>query len=166
LPTLLTATLGAPAAAALGLIGGAGAPTAAAAGPTGPDRTPGPADGRGVGVRVRECGRTLLTLRASELLAPGHDQDRATQLALGLYVAYNVAATLVSIPAGRLGDRRGAVLVLVLGVGLFGLAYAGFAAGPASVLALVPWFVTCDAVGGARLGSGPGWCRQGEWLGS
>jgi len=142
LPTLLTATLGAPAAAALGLIGGAGAPTAAAAGPTGPDRTPGPADGRGVGVRVRECGRTLLTLRASELLAPGHDQDRATQLALGLYVAYIVAATLVSIPAGRLGDRRGAVLVLVLGVGLFGLACAGFAAGPASVLALVPWFVT------------------------
>jgi hypothetical protein len=68
LPNLLTATLGAPAAAALGLIGGAGAPTAAAAGPTGPDRTPGPADGRGVGVRVRECGRTLLTLRASELL--------------------------------------------------------------------------------------------------
>ena len=87
-------------------------------------------------------------------------------MALGLYVAYNAAATLVSIPAGRLGDRRGAVLVLVLGVGLFGLAYAGFAAGPASVLALVPWFVTCDAVGGARLGSGPGWCRQGEWLGS
>jgi MFS family permease len=30
---------------------------------------------------------------------------------------------------------------LVLGVALFGLAYAGFAAGPASVLALAPWFV-------------------------
>ena len=26
-------------------------------------------------------------------------------------------------------------------MGLFGLAYAGFAAGPASVLALAPWFV-------------------------
>jgi MFS family permease len=84
---------------------------------------------------------TLLILRASELLAPGRSQDRATQLALALYVAYNVAATLASIPAGRLGDRRGAVLVLVLGVGLFGLAYAGFAAGGSSVLALVPWFV-------------------------
>jgi hypothetical protein len=33
------------------------------------------------------------------------------------------------------------VLVLVLGVALFGLAYAGFAAGPASVFALAPWFV-------------------------
>jgi MFS family permease len=83
----------------------------------------------------------LLILHATELLGPGRDQDRATQLALGLYVAYNVAATLASIPAGRLGDRRGAVLVLLLGVGLFGLAYVGFAAGPTSVLALAPWFL-------------------------
>ena len=56
-------------------------------------------------------------------------------------MAYNVAATVASIPTGRFGDRRGAVLVLVLGVALFGLAYAGFAAGPTSVLALAPWFV-------------------------
>jgi MFS family permease len=55
--------------------------------------------------------------------------------------AYNLAATVASVPAGRLGDRRGAVRVLVLGVGLFGLAYAGFAAGPTSVLALAPWFL-------------------------
>jgi MFS family permease len=97
-----------------------------------------------VGVSAFEFGNiaaTLLILRASELLAPGRGQDRATQLALGLYVAYNVAATLASIPAGRLGDRRGAVMVLAVGVGLFGMAYAGFAAGPASVLALAPWFV-------------------------
>jgi MFS family permease len=97
-----------------------------------------------VGVAAFEFGNvaaTLLILRASELLTPGRDQDRATQLALGLYVAYNVAATAVSVPAGRLGDRRGAVLVLVLGVGLFGLAYAGFAAGASSVLALAPWFL-------------------------
>jgi MFS family permease len=97
-----------------------------------------------VGVSAFEFGNvavTLLILRASELLALGRSQDRATQLALGLYVAYNLAATLVSIPAGRLGDRRGAILVLALGVGLFGLAYAGFAAGPGSVLALAPWFV-------------------------
>jgi MFS family permease len=91
---------------------------------------------------------TLLILRASELLASGRGQDRATQLALGLYVAYNLAAALASVPAGRLGDRRGAVLVLVLGVGLFALAYAGFAAGPTSVLALAPWFVA----GGVAIG--------------
>ena len=97
-----------------------------------------------VGVSAFEFGNvaaTLLILRASELLAPGRYQDRATQLALGLYIAYNVAATVASLPAGRLGDRRSAVLVLVLGVALFGLAYAGFAAGPASVLALAPWFI-------------------------
>jgi MFS family permease len=97
-----------------------------------------------VGVSAFEFGNvaaTLVILRASELLAPGRDQDQATQLALGLYVAYNVAATVASIPAGRLGDRRGPVLVLALGVALFGLAYAGFAADPASVLALAPWFV-------------------------
>jgi MFS family permease len=66
---------------------------------------------------------------------------RATQLAFGLYVAYNLAATVASLPAGRLGDRRGAVLVLAFGVGLFGLAYGGFAAGGSSVPALAPWFV-------------------------
>ena len=97
-----------------------------------------------VGVSAFEFGNvaaTLLILRASELLAPGRSQGRATQLALGLYVAYNVAATVARVPAGRLGDRRGTVLVLILGVGLFGLAYVGFAVGGASVLALAPWFV-------------------------
>jgi MFS family permease len=98
-----------------------------------------------VGVSAFEFGNvaaTLLILRATELLAPGRSQDRATHLALGLYVAYNLAATLASVPAGRLGDRRGAVLFLFFGVGLFGVAYAGFAAaGSGSVLALAPWFV-------------------------
>jgi MFS family permease len=107
-----------------------------------------------IGVSAFEFGNvaaTLLILRATELLSPGRSQDRATQLALGLYVAYNLAATLASIPAGQLGDRRGAVLVLALGVGLFGLAYAGFAAGSASVLALAPWFIAAGvAIGCAE----------------
>jgi MFS family permease len=97
-----------------------------------------------VGVSAFELGNaaaTLLILRAAELLAPGRGQDRATRLALGLYVAYNLAATLASVPAGRLGDRSGAVLVLAVGVALFGLAYAGFSVGGTSVLALAPWFV-------------------------
>jgi hypothetical protein len=62
-----------------------------------------------IGVSAFEFGNvaaTLLILRATELLAPGHSQDRATQLALGLYVAYNVAATLASVPAGQLSDRK------------------------------------------------------------
>jgi len=97
-----------------------------------------------VGISAFEVGNvaaTLLILRATELLAPGRSQDRATQLALGLYVAYNLAATLASVPAGRLGDRRSPVLVLALGVGLFALAYAGFATGSTSVPALAPWFL-------------------------
>ncbi|HSO54921.1 MAG TPA: MFS transporter [Actinomycetes bacterium] len=51
-----------------------------------------------------------------------------------------MAATAASIRAGRLGDRRGAVLVLAVG-GLFGLAYVGLAVGGTSVLLLAPWFV-------------------------
>jgi MFS family permease len=87
------------------------------------------------------CAATLLILRATELLGPGRAQEDATQLALGLYVLYNLSATLASIPAGRLGDRRGAVRSLAVGVACFGVAYAGLAAEQASVPALAPWFV-------------------------
>jgi hypothetical protein len=34
----------------------------------------------------------------TDLLVPGSDTDTATSLAIGLYVAYNLAATLVRIP--------------------------------------------------------------------
>lgn len=100
-----------------------------------------------LGVSAFEAGNvaaTLLILRATELLTPGHGGDDAIQLALGLYIAYNVAATIASIPAGRLGDRlgpRGPVRVLTAGVVLFGLAYAGLAVGGTTVLALAPAFI-------------------------
>ncbi len=96
------------------------------------------------GISAFEVGNvavTLLILRATELLEPGRTHDRAVQLALVLYIAYNVAGTLASVPAGRVADRRGSRAVLVAGVVLFGVAYAGFAAGPASVLGLLPWFL-------------------------
>lgn len=106
------------------------------------------------GIAAFEAGNvaaTLLILRATELLAPVQGRATATQLALGLYVAYNVAATLASIPSGRLGDRlgrRGPVRVLTAGVALFGVAYAGFAVGGTSVLALAPGFI----LGGVAIG--------------
>ncbi len=87
---------------------------------------------------------TLLILRATQLLTPAHGHDHATTLALGLYIAYNIAATIASIPAGRAGDRLGApgpLLVLTAGVALFALAYGAFAAGGHTVLALAPAFV-------------------------
>jgi MFS family permease len=90
---------------------------------------------------VGNVAATLLILRASELLTPGHGQHAAVQLSLVLYTAYNLAATLASVPAGRLADRRGARLVLAAGVAVFLLAYLGFAAAGASVLVLVGCFV-------------------------
>ncbi len=63
-----------------------------------------------VGVTAFELGNaaaTLLILRATELFAHGHTKTGATQLALALYVLYNVAATLISVPAGRgIGPAR------------------------------------------------------------
>ena len=94
-----------------------------------------------VGVSAFEFGNvaaTLLILRASELLAPGRDQNRATQLALGLYVAYNLAAT---VPASRpVGWGTGAAPSWSWPSAWGCLAsLCRLAAGPASILA--PWFV-------------------------
>jgi len=97
-----------------------------------------------VGIGAFELGNvaaTLLILRATELLEPGRGQDSAAQLALLLYVAYNAAATFASVPAGRLGDRRGMVGVLSAGVVAFALAYVGFALVGASVAALAGCFL-------------------------
>lgn len=97
-----------------------------------------------VGVSAFEFGNvsaTLLILRATQLLEPRHGAEDAAQLAIGLYVAYNLAATLASVPAGQVGDRRGTGGVLAAGVGLFAVAYLGFAVGGSSVASLVPWFV-------------------------
>jgi MFS family permease len=84
---------------------------------------------------------TLFILRATQLLEPGRSHTSAVQLALGLYVAYNVAATVVSVPAGRMGDRRGSTIVLTAGIALFGASYVGFAVGGSSVVALAPAFL-------------------------
>ncbi|HEX6673663.1 MAG TPA: hypothetical protein VF486_01360 [Actinomycetes bacterium] len=70
---------------------------------------------------------TLLILRATELLTPGRGHDRAAAVALGLYTAYNLAATPAS--------------VLAAGVGLFALAYAGFAVGGTGLVLLAGCFV-------------------------
>jgi MFS family permease len=101
-----------------------------------------------LGVTAFEVGNvaaTLLILRAIELLTPEHSADRAAEIALVLYVAYNVAAATVSVPGGHLGDRRGTLLVLVLGVACFGLAYLGFALTGASILILSLCFIAAGA---------------------
>lgn len=50
---------------------------------------------------------TLLILRATDLLAPERGIDAAAQLAIVLYVVYNIAATVASFPAGGIFDRLG-----------------------------------------------------------
>ena len=77
---------------------------------------------------VGNVAATLLILRATEVLAPGRGPRGAAALSLVLYTAYNLAATLASVPAGRLADRRGPRLAFALGVWLFLLAYLAFAA--------------------------------------
>jgi MFS family permease len=69
---------------------------------------------------------TLLILRATELLTPGRGHDAAVKVALVLYAVYNTAATLSSLPAGHVTDRRGANTVLVTGAAAFLAAYLGF----------------------------------------
>ena len=71
-----------------------------------------------VGFTLFEVGNvaaTLLILRATDLLTPGHGHDSAVRLAVVLYAVYNAAAMVISVPAGHTTDRRGATSVLVVG---------------------------------------------------
>jgi MFS family permease len=93
---------------------------------------------------VGNLAATLLILRATDLLTPSHGGQAATAIALGLYTAYNVAATIASFPAGRLADRlgdRGPRLVVTGGVAAFLAAYLIFAFTPALIWALAVGFV-------------------------
>lgn len=89
---------------------------------------------------------TLLILRATQLFEPGHSHTVAVQLALSAYVLYNLAATVISIPAGRLADRRGSTLVFGFGAACFLMAYLGLAT---SNLVLV---VLAFAIAGVAIG--------------
>ncbi len=97
-----------------------------------------------VGIGAFEAGNvaaTLLILRATEQLEPGRSDTRATTIALGLYAGYNIGATIISIPAGRLVDRFGARHVLIAGVAAFAIAYVGFAFDTTAWWLLAIWFV-------------------------
>ncbi len=53
----------------------------------------------------------------------GHGKTAATQLALFLYLGYNIAASAISVPAGRHGDRHHPAQVLAVGAALFAASY-------------------------------------------
>ncbi len=90
---------------------------------------------------VGNIAATLLILRATDLLEPGHSTDSAAQIAIALYLLYNIAATLTSVPAGRIADRRTPLAVLISGVAAFGVAYIGFALTGASIVLLAACFI-------------------------
>lgn len=100
------------------------------------------------------CAATLLILRATELLTPGRGEESAARMGLLLYVAYNVAATAASLPAGHIGDRRGTKSALLGGTGAFLVAYLLFASGGTSILLLLVAFVLA--------GVGIGFVETGE----
>ena len=73
-----------------------------------------------------DFAHTLLTLRASQLLAPGLGEARAGQVAILLYVLHNVVYATFSYPAGALGDRIGKGRVLTAGYALAALMGVGW----------------------------------------
>lgn len=110
-----------------------------------------------VGFTAFEVGNvaaTLLILRATQVLTAGHGVHTATQIAIALYVIYNVAATITSFPAGGVSDklgRHGPLLVTAAGAAAFLLAYALFAvSGPMIVLLGVAFALAGVGIGCAE----------------
>jgi len=97
-----------------------------------------------IGMGAFEFGNaaaTLMILRATELLTPSRGEHAAAQIALLLYVGYNAAGTIASLPGGHLSDRRSATHSLVIGAGAFLVAYLVFAASGPGILVLLTAFV-------------------------
>ena len=92
---------------------------------------------------------TLLILRATNLLTPGHGHDSAVRLAVVLYAVYNAAAMVISVPAGHVTDRRGATAVLVVGAIGALAAFTGFALAGTGVALLAALFALAGAGKGA-----------------
>jgi MFS family permease len=96
---------------------------------------------RGVGAfEIGNIAATLLILRATELLTPGRGEDTSVKIALGLYAGYNLAATVASIPAGRVSDRHGPRVILAAGAALFAAAYLLLAATGPNIALLAAGF--------------------------
>jgi MFS family permease len=100
----------------------------------------------GIGAfELANCAATLLILRATQLFEPTYGIERSTELAVALYIAYNVAATIASFPAGHRADRTSPTKVLAAGAALFTAGYTWFAIGSANPALLAPAFVLAGA---------------------
>ncbi|MHA6631695.1 MFS transporter [Pseudonocardia sichuanensis] len=103
---------------------------------------------------IGNVAATLLILRATDLFVAERGIEAATQIGIGLYVIYNVAATVASFPAGSLSDRlgpQGPLLVTLAGVAAFAVAYLMFAvSGPEIVLLGVAFALAGVGIGCAE----------------
>jgi MFS family permease len=89
---------------------------------------------------------TLLILRATELLSSSHRSvTAATSLAVLIYAAHNVVATLASVLAGRWYDRAGPRVVFATGAAIYVVAYGIFSAGSHSPVVLALAFGAAGA---------------------
>lgn len=87
-----------------------------------------------------DFARTLLILRATQLLTPSAGPARAAATAMGLYVLHNVIYAAASFPVGLLADwmrRPQRLLVLGYAVGTLTAVLAAIATPSAMVLAMV-----------------------------
>jgi MFS family permease len=100
---------------------------------------------------VGNAAATLMILRATELLTPTRGVDSAAEIAVLLYVGYNVAATLASLPGGHVSDRLGSVHALIVGAGSFLVAYMILAtAGPGIGVLLLAFALAGVGIGFAE----------------
>lgn len=91
---------------------------------------------------------TLLILRATELLTPDRGVEAATSIALLLYAGHNLAATVISVSAGKAADRWGFQPTLTTGFMLGLAAYLTFGLiGPS-----IPLLVLAFTLAGVTIG--------------
>lgn len=97
---------------------------------------------------VSNLATTLLILRATEILRPDRGLEAATSIALLLYAGHNLAATVISIPAGKAADRWGFQPSLTTGFILGLAAYLTFGLiGPS-----IPLLVLAFMLAGVTIG--------------
>lgn len=92
---------------------------------------------------------TLLILRATQLLhTSARSLTAAATLAILIYAAHNVIASLVAIMGGRWIDKGGTRVVLATGAALYVLAYLGFAFATHSWI----WLIVAFMLAGSGIG--------------
>lgn len=87
------------------------------------------------------------------LLLKAQEQGFSSSQVILLYLIFNVSASILAIPAGKLSDRLGRSKVLVPGYLIYGLVYLGFAllsSGPAIILLFIAYGAYNALISGAE----------------